>query len=303
MHRGKIWLWRKTADPESGLMSNPALFTLWCKCLLTASYCRHVINYMGQEITLEPGEFIFGRGTWASHLNLTEKVVRNLIGTLQKRAMIKASKRASKFTVFSIVNWELYQDSILSEGQQKGQQKGQHRASTGPTINKGDKGENINLLPILPESGNGEIYLTAKKRKLSGLRLELFKRFWSAWGDKNGKAEAADSWLDIREFSPALAETIIAAAAQEAVRRETIKANGGRFKWAQGWLTAKRWEDVGDHPKPNEATTPKTPQQLLTMRSEWEASKQWADKQPEIAKTYWPVLTTEEKARYGQCAN
>jgi hypothetical protein len=52
--------------------------------------------------------------------------------------MIRAIRRASKFTVYEVINWHLYQDSTVNEGQQEGhvdgQQKGQQRASKGPHL-------------------------------------------------------------------------------------------------------------------------------------------------------------------------
>lgn len=132
MHRGFVKFWRKATD--SGMSC--VLLGLWAHCLLEAAHRRHVTYVAGQAVELLPGQFIFGRGAWSSRLGLSEKVLRNLIGTLQKRAMIQASKRASTYTVFEIVNWGIYQSSHEDEGQQigqrLGQQLGQHGASSGP---------------------------------------------------------------------------------------------------------------------------------------------------------------------------
>jgi len=86
-------------------------------------------------------------------------------------------------------------------------------------------------------------YLTRKKRKLTGKRLESFNRFWKAFAYPKGKAEAADSWYDIPQLTNQLVETIIAAAEREAKGRDRIIASGHVPKFAQGWLTGKRWED------------------------------------------------------------
>jgi hypothetical protein len=86
-------------------------------------------------------------------------------------------------------------------------------------------------------------YLTKKKRKLKGRRLECFERFWKAFGYKNGKAEAADAWLDLPKMLPSDYERIIAAAAEESLRRPGMVASGRSPKMAQGWLSGRRWED------------------------------------------------------------
>lgn len=114
---------------------------LWAHCLIAAAHSSHTVHVTGQAVELQPGQFVYGRGAWASRLGVTEKVLRNLIGTLQKRAMIRASKRASTFTVFEIVNWGTYQQTETEKGQQMGQQKGQHGAISGPHSKNGKNGE------------------------------------------------------------------------------------------------------------------------------------------------------------------
>lgn len=88
-----------------------------------------------------------------------------------------------------------------------------------------------------------EFYRTKKGRKLTGKRLETFGEFWRAYDYGKGKAEAADSWLDIPELTNSLVATIVAAAEREAANRPQLVSRGGTPKWAQGWLTARRWED------------------------------------------------------------
>lgn len=94
------------------------------------------------------------------------------------------------------------------------------------------------------EATSGEpCFITRKQRKLTGKRLETFEAFWEDFGLKKGKAEAADAWLDIPELTDRLVARICDAARQEAQARREIEARGGTPKWAQGWLTARRWED------------------------------------------------------------
>jgi len=42
-----------------------------------------------------------------------------------------------------------------------------------------------------------EVYITQKKRKLSGADLSAFNIFWTAFDYKHDRARAADAWLDI----------------------------------------------------------------------------------------------------------
>lgn len=100
-------------------------------------------------------------------------------------------------------------------------------------------------------SESENFYPTKKKRKLTGKRLETFNRFWLAFAYPKGKAEAADAWLDIPKLTDSLVDQIVAAAEREAAARPGLVASGHAPKWAQGWLTGRRWED-GDGEMPRE---------------------------------------------------
>jgi len=86
-------------------------------------------------------------------------------------------------------------------------------------------------------------YMTYKKRKLNGKRLKAFNLFWDTFSHKSGKAEAADSWLDIPELTDSLVSQIIQAAEREAIQRPELIAKGRTPKMAQGWISGRRWED------------------------------------------------------------
>ncbi len=88
-----------------------------------------------------------------------------------------------------------------------------------------------------------EFYLTKKKRKLKGKRLESFLLFWDAFNYKKGKTEAADSWLDIPQLTNGLVCEICNAAKIEAQNRNGAFQSGMTPIFPQGWLTARRWED------------------------------------------------------------
>ncbi len=104
------------------------------------------------------------------------------------------------------------------------------------------------------KEGKGkEFILSRRKRKLSGTLLELFNEFWEAFGDKRGKAEAADAWVDIRWSEGVTAteyfQSKILPGAREYCRyRHTLRDEGQTPKMAQGWISGRRWED--EIPKP-----------------------------------------------------
>jgi len=90
---------------------------------------------------------------------------------------------------------------------------------------------------------DGETYVTKKGRVLSGQLLAQFEEFWEVFALKEGRSAAADSWYDIKRLDQSLFDKILAGAQREAARRPGLRKNGRTPKYAQGWLTERRWED------------------------------------------------------------
>lgn len=101
-----------------------------------------------------------------------------------------------------------------------------------------------------PDAVQTNFYITKKKRKLNGKRLETFNMFWDAFDYKKGRAEAADSWIDIPQLTDSLVDKILLSAKNEAKKRPDLIQQGKIPKMAQGWLSAKRWEDESYNPEP-----------------------------------------------------
>lgn len=87
------------------------------------------------------------------------------------------------------------------------------------------------------------VYFSKKKRKLSGKRLDSFLKFWHDFDYRKDKASAADSWLDIPQLTDSLVEEICRSARKEASERQQKIDKGLTPIYAQGWLSARRWED------------------------------------------------------------
>jgi len=90
----------------------------------------------------------------------------------------------------------------------------------------------------------GDFYLTKRKRKLTGKRLEAFNRFWKSFAYPKDKASAADAWLDIPQLTQTLVDTICQAAEAIAAERPSLMAQGKTPQYAQGWINGRRWEDA-----------------------------------------------------------
>lgn len=136
MHRGYVKLWRKSLD--STVWQNPNAWRLLCYCLMKATHkpTEQLVGY--QQVHLEPGDLIFGRNKASKDTKLPVKTIRSSIKFL-KMSRIVAIKRASKYSIISIVNWAEYQQDYDIEGHQSGHQSGHQRASKGPA--KGHKQE------------------------------------------------------------------------------------------------------------------------------------------------------------------
>jgi hypothetical protein len=253
MHRGYVKVWRKLED--SGILQDPGAcqFFLWAMFKATHKQRKQIVG--NQVVHLQAGQFISGRNAAATELGISpSKFAR----TLEKMKMLEFvdTRPNNKFTVITIVNWDTYQAEQQQAGQQAGQQADSKRTASEQQTdtNKKDKkvkNERIKTEENIPHAKGDEVhsqgsepfYLTKKKRKLKGKRLEAFNRFWSAFAYPKGKAEAADAWIEIPILTDTLVEEIITAATAEAANRETVIASGNTPKWAQGWISGRRWED------------------------------------------------------------
>lgn len=124
---------------------------------------------------------------------------------------------------------------------------------TSPAINKNDnneKNDELKDIPILVgdetvfPSPEEPFYKTKKGRLLKGEKLTAFNAFWKSYGYGQGKAAAGDSFLDV--YSPAVFPEMLAGAKRECENRPAVLKKGRTPKYAQGWLTERRWEDEID---------------------------------------------------------
>lgn len=117
---------------------------------------------------------------------------------------------------------------------------GAHRTLIEPPQNP--QGENL--------AASGEAatsYKTAKGKQLKGNNLRVFEVFWECFGLKNGKAAAADAflaapWGDAEANRALITDLIIGAAIENRTHELGLAAADSR-KWAQGWITERRWEN------------------------------------------------------------
>jgi hypothetical protein len=147
INEGWIRLYRKSLS--NGWLQNHKLWVLWTYCLLKASHKEHKVMIGNQQVTLQPGQFIFGRKKAAKETGLSEQQIRTSLVSLRTLENLTI-KSTNKFSVITVINWELYQntDEVVTS----------KVTSTQPTTNhiQECKNEKNKRICASPPSSNGK---------------------------------------------------------------------------------------------------------------------------------------------------
>jgi len=149
MNRGYVKVWRKIQD--TGILKNHRYCAFFLWSLTKASHKRINIIVGCQPITLEPGQFIFGRRIAAKELGMSEQEIRTCI-ELAKKAEFLTIKTTNKFSIITIINWPIYQGSDIDN-----QPANQPTTNQQLTTNKNVK--NKTYTSDSPEVGLAELLL------------------------------------------------------------------------------------------------------------------------------------------------
>ena len=189
MQRGYVKLWRKSLD--SALIRNPELWLFWTWCLLKASHKEKKVMVGYQEITLAPGDFIFGRFKASEELCLSERKIRTCLKTLKKTENVTI-KVTNKFSIISVINWPLYQGGGNESDQQSDQQATSKRPASDHKQEciknvKNVKGGN-NRKKFIPPNESDVIQYFKEKGYLVSVAKKAFDFYDVAdWKDSRGK--------------------------------------------------------------------------------------------------------------------
>lgn len=143
MKRGYVKIWRKIQDNDIFKNHKYCAFFLWS--LTKASHKRVNIIVGCQAVTLEPGQFVFGRRMAAEELGMSEQEIRTCI-ELAKKADFLTIKSTNKFSIITIINWHIYQGTDIDD-----QPTHQPTSNQQATTNKNDKNVK-NIKPFLSNS-------------------------------------------------------------------------------------------------------------------------------------------------------
>ncbi|MYL44618.1 DnaD domain protein [Virgibacillus halodenitrificans] len=112
---GWIKLHRKMLT--SNIFQNEKLLKIFTYCLLKATHTEHQQVVGKQKVDLKPGQFVFGRRKAALELDMKESTVRDYMKVLKDDNVIAISP-TNKFSVITVINWEIYQSKDDSQRQQ-----------------------------------------------------------------------------------------------------------------------------------------------------------------------------------------
>ena len=95
---------------EHWIYTDANCLKIWITMLGKARYKKETKTsyYQNIKYTLGYGEFIFGRTQWSKELNIGEQRIRTCLKRLLEDNMIVNIKATPKFTIYSIVNYEKF---------------------------------------------------------------------------------------------------------------------------------------------------------------------------------------------------
>jgi hypothetical protein len=153
---------------ERGWLKNPKLLTFWIYCLLKATHQPVKAKVGYQEVDLEAGQFIFGLRKASDESFLSVRTIRTCLDFLRKAGNLTI-KTTNRFSIISIINWELYQGDNSANDTQSDKQTTNKRQHTRTKEQKKTSGD-------LPNPAVKEFidfwYLTFRERFGQPYRVE-----------------------------------------------------------------------------------------------------------------------------------
>ena len=117
MSAGYIKLYRKVT--ESIVWTNSDMLKLWVLCLTKAAHTERNFLFNGNELKLDPGEFVTGRDSLAEEFNkgakpkdkVASRTLWRHLKRMEKHEMLSIRSN-NRYSVISICNWSEYQKAV-----------------------------------------------------------------------------------------------------------------------------------------------------------------------------------------------
>lgn len=191
-------------------------FRVWMHILLRAQYSEkpNTFKHNGYWVTQEYSEFVYGRDSWSTQLQVPERRLKTIMDRLERDGMIKRTvKTLPRGSVYSVVNYEKYNQrnvqrdslepqALEGDAVQRNVQRtsSESPANVQPTSNiKIDKKDKIEKKSIIAAN-------KTKSRTMTSYTPE-FEEFLSCFPNRLQKKLAFDRWnkrLKDGEFEEAM---------------------------------------------------------------------------------------------------
>lgn len=149
---GWIKLHRKLR--ESPIFQNEKLLKVFVWCLLKASHTEHTELIGLKKVSLSPGQFVYGRHIAAEELKIKESTLHKYMMWLKNEEILNIQSN-NKFSVVTVVNWDLYQTD-----EPKSNSKSNSKSSSKVTAKEQQKNTNKNEKNEKNEKNNPNISLS-----------------------------------------------------------------------------------------------------------------------------------------------
>lgn len=204
---GYIKFWRKIQDSLSwnrGLLYQGLIINL----LSRAAWKNG--SYLGRDIL--PGQFGTVMSRLAESLGVPKTTLHRMVSHLEEDGFLRVSNAGNRFTVITIINWDIYQDSPDDQWNAGGTQVEHQRNAGGKPSYKEEedkkiRNKNINTPPHPPEGGGEDISNPAhapvekekKARKKTGNSLPELAAAIAAYAPDPGLQSALENFRGMRE--------------------------------------------------------------------------------------------------------
>jgi hypothetical protein len=190
---GYIKLYRKLLD--NPIFQNEKILKVFIWCLLKASYTEHEQLVGLQKVILHPGQFVYGRLKASEELKIKPSTCNDII-TWLKREQIIDIKTNNKFSLITIVNWDLYQVDE-EESDSKTDNKPTTNRQQSNTNKKGKEREERKEVIYIPTLDEVKAYCKERKNKVDP---QKWYDFYSAKGWMIGKNKMKDWKAAVRTW-------------------------------------------------------------------------------------------------------
>lgn len=133
MQRGYVKIWRKLED--SGLIQLPNTLALFMHLLLNATHKDRKVGTPNGVVHLKRGQFLSGRIELAARLRQSEQEIRTSLKRLENLEIISIES-TNRFSIYTIENYNKYQDEQPTDNQQNSQPNNQQITIEQPTDNQ-----------------------------------------------------------------------------------------------------------------------------------------------------------------------